>query len=59
MSFRAHKIMTKSKDDLCISKIEQVTTIFVGQGTTKSHYFKILKSQYLSEFLRYGPDISK
>ena len=30
--------------------------IFVGQGTTKSHNLKIFKSQYLSEFLRYGPD---
>ena len=31
-------------------------TISVGQGTTKSRYLKIFKSQYLSEFLRYGPD---
>ena len=30
--------------------------IFVGQGTTKSRYLKIFISQYLSEFLRYGPD---
>ena len=30
--------------------------IFVGQGTTKSCYLKIFESQYLSEFLRYGPD---
>ena len=44
------------KDDLCISKIKRVTAIFVGQGTTKSCYLKIFKSQYLSEFLRYGPD---
>ena len=31
-------------------------TIFVGQGTTKSHYLQIFKFQYLSESLRYGPD---
>ena len=31
-------------------------TISVGQGTTKSRYLKIFKSQYLSEFLRYRPD---
>ena len=30
--------------------------IFVGQGTTKSRNPKIFKSQYLSDFLRYGPD---
>ena len=38
-----------------ILKIEQVTAIFVDQGATKSHYLKIFKYQYLSEFLRYGP----
>ena len=43
-------------DDPCISKIEQVMEIFVHQGTTKSCNLKIFKSQYLSEFLRYGPD---
>ena len=32
--------------------------IFVGQGTTKSPNLKIFKSQYLSEFVRYGPEIS-
>ena len=31
--------------------------IFAGQGTTKSHNFKVFKFQYLSEFLRYGPDV--
>ena len=31
-------------------------TIFVGQGTTKYRYLKIFESQYLSEFLIYGPD---
>ena len=31
-------------------------TIFVGQGTTKSRYLEIFKSQHLSDFLRYGPD---
>ena len=30
--------------------------IFIGQGTTKSHNLKILKSQYLSGFFKYGPD---
>ena len=30
--------------------------IFVGQGTTKPQKLKIFNSQYLSEFLRYGPD---
>ena len=41
---------------LVSQKIERVTAIFIDQGTTKSHYLKIFKSQYLSEFLRYGPD---
>ena len=50
------EIGLNSKDDPFISKIERVTAIFVDQGTTKSHYLKIFKSQYLSEFLRYGPD---
>ena len=44
------------KDGPCISKIERVTSIFIDQDVTKSHYLKIFKSQYLSEFLRYGPD---
>ena len=30
--------------------------IFVGQGMTKSRNLKILIFQYLSKFLRYGPD---
>ena len=30
--------------------------IFVGQGKAKSCYLKIFKSQYLVEFLRYGPN---
>ena len=30
--------------------------IFVGQGTTKIRNLTIFKSQYLGEFLRYGPD---
>ena len=30
--------------------------IFVGQGMTKSPNLKIFQSQYLNEFLRYGPD---
>ena len=30
--------------------------ILVGQSTSKFPHLKILKSQYLSEFLRYGPD---
>ena len=30
--------------------------IFVGQGTTKSHNLRYLKSQYLSEFSRYEPE---
>ena len=42
------------EDEPCISKIELVTAISVGQGMTKSHYLKIFKSQYLVEFLRYG-----
>ena len=45
--FRANK-----KEDPCISKIEWVTTIFVGQGTTKSRNLKSIQS----EFLRYGHD---
>ena len=44
------------KDDPCISNIERVTEIFVGQGITKSHNIKIFRSQYLGEFLRNGPD---
>ena len=44
------------KDVPCISKRERVTAIFVDQVTTKSQYLKIFKSQYLSEFLRYGSD---
>ena len=55
MIFRAQTGLTP-KYDFCISKIERVMTIFVGQGTTKSCYLKIFKSQYLSEFLTYGPD---
>ena len=46
----------KSKRWLLYLKIEQVTAILVGKGTTKSPNLKIFKSQYLSEFLRYGPD---
>ena len=38
----------KPKEDLCILKIDRVTTIFVGQGTTKSRYLKISKSQYIN-----------
>ena len=30
--------------------------IFVGLGMIKSPYLKIFKSQYLVEFLRYGPN---
>ena len=30
--------------------------IFLGKGTTKSQNLKMFKSQYLSEFLSYGPD---
>ena len=30
--------------------------IFLGQGDTKSCYLKFLKSQYLAEFLRLGPN---
>ena len=59
MIFREHKKRVNPKEDFCISKIEPVMAIFIYQGTTKSHYLKLLKSQYLSEFLRYGPDISK
>ena len=44
------------KDDPCILKIKRVMAIFVGQGMTKSHDLNIFKSQYLGEFLRYGPD---
>ena len=43
------------KDEPLISKIEQVTAIFVDQGPTKPHYLKIVKSECLREFLRYGP----
>ena len=39
------------KFDLCISKIELVTTIFEGQGTAKSCYLKIFKSQWIFEIL--------
>ena len=56
MTFRAHKKGLNPKDDLCTKTIERVTAIFVGQGTTNSRYLKIFTSQYLSEFLRYGPD---
>ena len=55
MIFRSHKKRTKSKRWPLYLK-NWVTLIFVGQGTTKSCYIKILKSKYLSEFLRYGPD---
>ena len=44
------------KDYPYISKMERVMAIFVGQGMTISLNLKIFKSQYLSEFLRYGPD---
>ena len=39
-----------------ISKMEQITSIFIGQGKIMSHHLKIINSQYLSEFWRYGPD---
>ena len=39
-----------------MSKIERVMAIFVGSGRTKSQYRKIFKFQYLTEFLRCGPD---
>ena len=29
------------KYDLCISKIERLTLIFVGEGTTKSRHLKV------------------
>ena len=35
------------KYDPCILKIERDTAIFVGQGTKKSCFLKIFKSQYL------------
>ena len=54
--FRAHKKRTNTNDDPCISKIELVTPIFVGQGTIKLCHLKSFKSQCLSEFFRYGPD---
>ena len=44
------------KDDPCSSNIEQVTEIFVDQGMIKSRNQKLFKYQYLSEFLRYGPE---
>ena len=37
-----------------MSEIERVV-VFVGQAT-KSRHLKIFESQYLSEFLIYGPD---
>ena len=42
------------KNDPYISKIERV---LVDQKMTKSRNLKIFKSQYLSDFLRYQPDI--
>ena len=52
----APKKKSKSKIWAHLSKIEQVTAIFVGPGKTKSLYLNFLKSQYLNESLRYGPD---
>ena len=42
------------EDEPCTSKIEKVTSFFVGQGITKSQFPKIFKCQYLIEILRYG-----
>ena len=36
-------------EEPCISNIERVTAIFVGQGLTKYHFLKILEFQYLIE----------
>ena len=48
------KIKLNPEDEPCISKTERVIAISVGQGMTKSRYLKIVKSQYLIKFLRYG-----
>ena len=42
------------KDDTCIFENDQVEAIFVGNGKTKSRYFKVYKSQYLIESFKYG-----
>ena len=42
------------KDDTYIFENDRVNAIFVGNGKTKSCYFKVYKSQYLIESFRYG-----
>ena len=42
------------KDPLLSQKWSDLRQFFVGQGKKKSHNLKIFKSQYLSDYLRYG-----
>ena len=50
------KIRLNPKDEPFISKIEQVTWIFVRLPETKSQFYQIFKSQNLNQFLRFGPN---
>ena len=43
-------LVLNPEDDPCISKIDLVRAIFVGQATTKSRNLKIVKSQYPREW---------
>ena len=55
MNFWTHKkILNPVKPS--ISKIEQVTEIFVSQVEAKSKYCQIFKTQNLIQFFRFGPD---
>ena len=42
------------KDPLLSQKWSDLRQFFVGQGKKKYHNLKIFKSQYLSDYLRYG-----
>ena len=56
MIYKTQKRGLNPKNEPCMSKIERVMAIFLGQGQPKSHYFKFLKSQYLAEFFRQRPN---
>ena len=49
------QIRLNPKEELSISKIEQVMAVSVSQGGAKSQFLKILKSQNLAQFLKFLP----
>ena len=54
--FEHTKISLNPTDKPSVSKIEQVTGIFVSRVMTKSCFCKIFKSTNLIQFFRFGPN---